>query len=210
MTTHVLMLGRQGAGKGLVGRLMARDLGAEFLSMGDILRAEQRRRTPLGRAIGRRIDVGDPVPADMSYGLMSRVLAERASDGALVLDGVPNRGEETGRVSKLLGAEPSAAILLDLPTVIAVDRLRRRRTCSVCDWPHGSGWPAISDRCTECGAELLARPDDAPAKIEHRHKLWGIEAHHIVRHYEDLGILRTIPAHLDVREVVRRALDAVG
>jgi adenylate kinase family enzyme len=119
---------------------------------------------------------------------LETALAARAAVGPLVLDGVPRLADQVGRVRALLGREPTAVIVLEVPTPIAIDRLMNRTTCEACDWPHGSGWPSSDGRCTQCGGTLTARADDTVAGIERRHETWGMEARGIVRYYEGLGV----------------------
>jgi adenylate kinase len=177
--------------------------------MGDLLRAEQRRGTARGRAIGRLIDAGEGVPTEISYGLMRLALDARPGSGPLVLDGIPRRADQTGLVRSLLGSEPTLVIVLDVPTPIAIHRLRTRLTCEACGWPHGPGWPPRKGRCGNCGGTLLGRPDDDSRQIERRHQIWGLEAREILRYYEQLRLVETIPAHSPVAEVLAQTLIAI-
>ncbi len=212
LSTHdrVLLLGRPGAGKGLVGRLLALQLGAEFFSMGDLLRAERRRESEHSRLIGELIEAGNGVPPELSYSLMSSVLNSRVGDGPLILDGVPRRADEIERVRELLGGEPTAVVVLEVPTPIAVHRLESRRTCEACGWPHGPGWEAQDGCCTSCGGQLAARRDDFPAGIARRHEVWRSEEQEIIRYYERLDVARTIPADAPALRVLERVIDAFG
>jgi adenylate kinase len=207
---RILLLGRQGAGKGLIGRLLAGEIDGCFVSMGDLLRAEQRRGTDLGREIGRLIHAGYGVPPDVSYPLMARALKTRRAAAPLVLDGVPRRANEIGRVQALLGAEPTAVVLLDVPVPMAVERLLGRQTCRGCGMPHGAGWPPLDGQCRDCGDAVYARPDDAEfTKIRRRLEVWGSEARSIVAYYGELGLLSQVQAEVRVSEVLARVVAAL-
>lgn len=205
----VLLLGRQGAGKGLIGRLLATHVRGDFLSMGDVLRTEQAHATHLGLEIGRLIDAGHAVTPAVSYGLMANALAARPTPGPLVLDGIPRRVSEVERVTELLGREPSAVIVLDVPVPIAVERLLNRQSCQGCGMPHGPAWPARNGRCRSCEKALSPRPDDSDVvKISHRLEVWGMESRAICGYYDRLGVLHEVIADGHVNEVLERVIAA--
>lgn len=170
--------------------------------MGDLLRAEQARKSELGRKIGRLIDNGHAVPPDVSYGLMVSAIAARVGHGPLVLDGVPRLVDQTCRVRHLLGGEPHAVVLLDVPVPVAVHRLLTRQTCERCGMPHGPDWPTVGERCQHCGGGVDERADDEPEKIWRRLDVWGLQARAIVTYYDDLGVLSTIPADREPSDVL--------
>jgi adenylate kinase len=205
----VLLLGLPGAGKGLVGRLLGARLAADFFSMGDLLRLERARESKRGTAIRQCIDEGIGVDPSLSYGLMASALSTREHPSALIVDGIPRRAPEVGRVRALLGYEPTAVIVLDVPTVVAIDRLTTRTSCIDCGWPYGPGWPAPEGLCAHCGAGVVSRPDDSPLGIERRYEVWGKEARDVIGYYERLGVLSTVRADLPPLEVVRRAADVL-
>ncbi len=206
---RVLLLGRQGAGKSLVGRLLARRLAADFFSMGELLRAVAGSNAELADTIGLLIDAGAGVPPELSYRLLGERLADREHDRGLILDGVPRMANELSRVRKLLSGEPTAVVVLEVPTPMAVDRLLTRSVCEGCGWPHGPGWPPRGSKCSQCGAPVSARADDTVEGIELRHEVWGREARDIVRHYDDLGLVHPIRADGPPRDVVQAVFDAL-
>ncbi len=200
---RVLLLGRQGAGKSLQGRLLAERLDADFFSVGELLRAEQRSGTPLGVEIGLLIGAGKAVPPDTSYGLLRAKMNERDQDRAVIIDGIPRVLDQVGRVRAVLGGEPTRVVLLEIPTVIAVARLQSRLTCMKCDWPHGPGWPSHDGHCTYCDGALEPRADDANDAIGLRHAFWGAEGAEVVDYYERLGVVHRVRADQAVWTVER-------
>lgn len=207
---RVLLLGRQGAGKSLVGRLLAGRLDSEFFSMGEVLREAAHGDTEDAREIRRLLDAGHGLPPALSYGLLEAALAARAHDGPLIIDGIPRLADQVGRVRELLGQEPTAVVVLDVPTPIAIDRLMSRVLCEACGWPHGPGWPSSDGRCTGCGSALAARPDDTAAGIARRLETWRVHARPITRYYEGLGVLRTVRADTPASDVVQAVIDALA
>lgn len=193
-----------------MGRLLAKRLDADFLSMGDILRMTARGQTKDARKIAELIDSGRGIPSGLSYELLSAAMAAREATRPLVLDGVPRLADQVGDVRALLGHEPTAAIVLEVPTPIAIERLMSRVTCASCNWPHGPGWPSSEGRCAQCGGPLATRPDDTAEGIARRHETWGMQARRITRYYEALGVARTIRADVPVLAVVQAASEMLA
>ena len=207
----ILLLGRQGAGKGLIGHLLAENIHASFLSMGHLLRSEQRSGSDLGREIGVLINSGHGVPPEVSYGLMEAAIARSMSHGPLVIDGIPRRANEIGRVRAVLRREPSAVVVLHVPTPIAVERVLTRQSCRECGMPHGPAWPARNGRCHSCGDLVGARADDADLiRIHRRLEVWGTEAREIIRYYAQIGLVRDIAADGAVLAVLESVVAALG
>ena len=89
MTLRLIVLGRQGAGKGTQCLRLSQRFGIPHISTGDMLRAAVSEGTELGLQAKAIMDAGDLVPDD----LMNNIVAERlASDDAaagFLLDGFP-------------------------------------------------------------------------------------------------------------------------
>lgn len=206
----VLLLGRQGAGKSLVGRVVAGRLDGAFLSMGDVLRAAAAIDSEEAREFRRTLDAGDGLPPATSYSLLEAAIAAEAKHVRLILDGVPRKADQVDRVRSVLGQEPSAVVVLEVPTPVAIDRLMSREVCESCSWPHGPGWPSDDGACTQCGARLLPRPDDTSAGMARRLETWRVHSRPIVRYYAHLGVLSTVRADLPVRDVVDSVIGVLG
>ena len=82
----VLMLGAPGSGKGTQGTRLARALGVDHISSGDLLREAVATDTPLGREVASYLDAGKLAPDELVTRAVEPVLAKRAG---YVLDGFP-------------------------------------------------------------------------------------------------------------------------
>jgi adenylate kinase len=65
MEKNILLLGPPGSGKGTQGARLAAHLGVEHLAVGDLLRAEIRSDSVLGRALRATVEAGELVPDDV-------------------------------------------------------------------------------------------------------------------------------------------------
>ena len=191
----ILLLGRQGAGKGAIGGALADELDGVHLSAGSLLRAGVRHGDLAADEIGGRIDQGHGVREDISYGLLEAALSALDSDSLAILDGYPREVAQVSRLAYLLGGEPGLVVHLEVPLPIAVSRLRSRQVCEECDAAYGPGIPASSlGRCGRCGGALGVRADDTPDALARRLAGWRNRSPEILAHYEALGILVEVDA----------------
>src|SRR6516165_6792901 len=95
---RVVMLGRQGSGKGTQGVQLARLLVVPHISVGDVLREAARSGTPSGRRAQETMERGELVADDLVVALVAeRLAAVDVRSGGFVLDGFPpDRGAGRG------------------------------------------------------------------------------------------------------------------
>ncbi len=87
---RLIMLGRQGAGKGTQCVRLSRHYVVPHISTGDILRAAVKEGTDLGRKAKEIMDEGGLVPDDIMIGIVAERLGKPdASTRGFVLDGFP-------------------------------------------------------------------------------------------------------------------------
>jgi adenylate kinase len=122
LAPRILITGRPGAGKGTQGPRLARRLGVQYLSTGDLLRREIAMETALGIAVERLVGSGRLVPTGL---ILSMVSGNLHSDG-YVLDGYPRTIAQADALFKEEGLVPDLAINLVVPNDIVRDRLAER------------------------------------------------------------------------------------
>ena len=114
---RVLMLGPPGSGKGTQGERLARALGVEHISSGELLREAVAAGTPLGHEVRDEMAAGRLVPDALVAEAVRPALARR--DG-YVLDGFPRKLSQTD------GVDFDAVVHLDVPEREVVRRLLER------------------------------------------------------------------------------------
>lgn len=91
---RVLMLGRQGSGKGTQGAQLAKFLVAEHISVGDVLRDAVSSGSPAGLRAQEAMERGDLVDDHLVVSLVAeRLAAPDARSGGFVLDGFPRTAD---------------------------------------------------------------------------------------------------------------------
>jgi adenylate kinase len=211
----VLLLGAPGAGKGTQARLLAAELGVPHVSSGDLLREHRRLGTPLGQAAQAYMDRGDLVPDELVLDMIAERMDQPDVRAGALLDGFPRTLAQANALDARLAARGGAvraAIYVDVPTTVLVDRLAGRWLCRACDTSYHERFnpsPA-GDRCANCGGELYQRPDDRREVVGNRVAVYLRDTLPVVEHYQARGVLRRVDGDRPIAEVQRALLAAVG
>ncbi|MCC6173708.1 MAG: adenylate kinase [Chloroflexi bacterium] len=213
-----LLIGGPGAGKGTQAKYLSETLRIPHIASGDLLRDHRRRGTPLGRAAQTYMDRGDLVPDGLVVDLMmNRLAAPDATRGAL-LDGFPRTVAQAEALDTALARHDGgvhAALYLDVPAEVLVERLCGRWFCGGCQQTYNERIePLPSDmRCSACGTRLGQRPDDRCDVIEHRVEVYFHETAPVLSHYSGRRLLHRLNGNRtpdDVRDALLDALRALA
>ncbi len=127
---RMVILGRQGAGKGTQSQRLVAEFGCVHLSTGDALRAAVAAGTQLGRQAQSIMDSGGLVGDDVMNGIVRERLAdEDVSSKGVLLDGYPRTAEQADALERILeGLEQrlDAAINIEVPVEAATERMLER------------------------------------------------------------------------------------
>ncbi len=167
---RLVVLGRQGAGKGTQAAKMVAHLGVHHLSTGTVLRQEVAADTPLGREVAELMADGRLVPDELVLKVVENCLSdEEIKRRGFLLDGFPRTQRQAAALLQLLGRRGlDAAINLEVPVAVVRRRLLARRVCSRCDTPTTARHREHTVYCQVCGGTAVRRPDDTPDAIERR------------------------------------------
>ena len=192
---RLLLLGKQGAGKGTQAARLAARFAIEPISTGDMFRAQAAQGTAFGLEAKRYMDAGELVPDEIVIGVIEECTAPGGPLGdGFVLDGFPrtvNQAKELDRV--LTGAPLDIAIDLEVPRDIVLDRIAGRRVCENCQRVyHVNLPPADAWTCDTCGGIVRQRDDDTEEAVERRLTLYEQETVPIVDYYRARGMLTTV------------------
>ena len=134
---RLILLGRQGAGKGTQCVRLSRHFVVPHISTGDMLRAAVREGTELGRLAKQVMDAGGLVGDETMVAIVGDRLAQPDAVGrGYILDGFPRTVPQAEALDEMTRARPIDACL-DLDVPARVPRLRyqlrghRARICRV-------------------------------------------------------------------------------
>ena len=190
----VLLLGPPGAGKGTQARFLRDTLTVPHIASGDLLRDHRRQGTPLGLTAQAYMDKGDLVPDQLVIDMVMERLAQPDAARGALLDGSPRTRAQAEVIDELLAARNSgvrAALYLDVPTSILVERIAGRWLCPSCQasYPGRSSSPPGNGTCSECRDKLYQRQDDRPEVVQHRIEVYLSATMPVIDHYARRGLL---------------------
>jgi adenylate kinase len=197
---NIVLLGAPGAGKGTQGQKLVEEFGIAHISTGDLLRAAVKAQSELGKQAKAYMDAGQLVPDQLVIDLVKERLAQPDAQKGFMLDGFPRniaQAETLDGELKDMGVELDAALLVDVPFEVIVERLSSRRTCRACDYTAG----ADVTECPRCGGEMYQRDDDKPETINKRLDTYQNQTQPLIDYYESHGILKAVDGNRPVDEV---------
>lgn len=210
---RLLILGKQGAGKGTQALRLSRHYVVPHLSTGDTFRQAIRSGSELGREASRYLDSGELVPDEIVIGMVrERLTRADASHRGFVLDGFPRTVGQAEALTRILSpSKLDLAIDLEIDTSSVLTRLASRRVCNDCGANYSvvDNPPRVPGLCDVCGGEVFQRDDDTEAAIRRRLELYERETAPLIAWYDERGLLTRIEALGSPDEVTDRIVSAV-
>lgn len=209
---NLVVLGKQGAGKGTQCKRLAEIYAIPHVSTGDILRAAVKAGTPLGLQVKSVMESGALVSDDLVIALVDeRFQQDDAKRGAL-LDGFPRTLAQAEALETLLGDDGiKLCINLDVPVELVTERLSSRRVCQECGAIYSdTDVEAISGTCANCGGDVVQRADDQPEAIRKRLEAYERDTEPLLAFYESRGLLVSVDGDQSPDEVTASIKDVVA
>ena len=209
MTINLVLLGPPGAGKGTQAEILRERLGLEHLSTGDILRAEMKAGTELGKKAKEYVEKGELVPDEVIIGMIREKLLALPKEKGFLLDGFPRtvaQAEALDELLKEIGRELTAVIYLKVSWEVVKMRLTGRLICRNCGAIyHKINKPPKNDmRCDVCGGELYQREDDKEEVIKQRFEVYNQQTAPLVDFYREKGILFEVNSEVSAEETFKQ------
>lgn len=203
----VIFLGAPGAGKGTQARLLAEELGIPQISTGDIFREAMKAGTPLGVEAKTYIDKGNLVPDAIVVGIVAERLKQEDCQKGFILDGFPRTVAQAEELEKICPVDMVLDIAVGEEELIR--RLTGRLVCQKCGYSSHREW-TDSNRCTECGGELIQRADDTLETVERRLVVYKAQTEPLIAYYQGKGKLHTVDGSRSVDAIQREIQNLVS
>ncbi|HET6833724.1 MAG TPA: adenylate kinase [Acidimicrobiales bacterium] len=204
---RLVMLGRQGAGKGTQCTRLSRHYVVPHISTGEMLRAAVKEGTELGRKAAEIMNEGGLVPDDVMIGIVDeRLDHDDTTRRGYVLDGFPRTVPQAKALAEITVARPLDLVIdLDVPKEVVLQRLASRRVCADCGANYSVDKPPRYDGvCDNCGGEVEQREDDTPPAIEKRLAEYERETAPLIDWYRELRLLEMVDGLGSTNEVSLR------
>lgn len=209
---RVIVLGRQGSGKGTQCARLSTHLGVPHISTGDLFRAAIAAGTALGERARSFVERGSLVPDGLVLDLVAAHLGRpEARRAGYLLDGFPRTLAQGQALFEVLGEDAAAAAVeIDVPASEVLPRLVARRVCQDCGtvtsapagWPHHLACPA-------CGGIARRRDDDTEDAIARRLSLYDEQSTPLLVWLDSHRLLVTVDGTGSPDDVFSRVLSAL-
>ena len=209
---RLVVLGKQGAGKGTQCVRLSHHYVVPHVSTGDMLRAAVKSKTPLGLRAREMMDRGELLPDD----LVREMVGERINESdtrarGFILDGCPRTIAQAEQLAEMLRPDRLDLVLdLDVPTSLVLERLASRRVCVDCGANYSvTNPPMINWTCDVCGGQVIQREDDTAEAISRRLELYERQTAPLIEWYHKHKLLVTIPGTGSPDDVTARAVRVI-
>jgi len=178
---RLIIMGRQGAGKGTQCELLAAHYGIDHMSTGDVLRAAVADGSELGKKAKEFMDAGDLVPDELMTDMVRERLGGDKAAAGFLLDGYPRNVSQAEALVAMMGPGGlHACVNLDVEESIVRERMIAR-----------------------------GREDDTPDAIDRRLSLYAQETAPLFDFFDERGLLVVVHGVGEVEEICSRAIATI-
>lgn len=229
MGLYIIMMGVQGAGKGMQAGIIEEEYGIPQISTGDLFRAMFKRDDDLAKQVKAILKAGDLVPDDITNQMVAERLAQPDAAKGVILDGFPRSKAQVQWLADHLaekGETLTAVLLLELDLYTAFKRAFGRiqdtvtkdsynvffNTDGIEGWelvPSEEKFPPRLEVTLKTSNPVKRRDDDADAfSIINRIETYLDETMPLVETYENQGLVIRINANQSI-EAVKADIKAI-
>jgi adenylate kinase len=126
---NIVIFGAPGSGKGTQSERIVAKYGINHISTGDVLRAEIKNNTELGKIAKGYIDQGQLIPDELIIDILAKTLDSFEDSKGVIFDGFPRTIPQAEALKKVLaerGQSVSIMLDLDVPEDELMTRLIKR------------------------------------------------------------------------------------
>jgi adenylate kinase len=209
---RLIVLGKQGAGKGTQCVRLSHHYVVPHVSTGDMLRAAVKQGTPLGIKAKDQMDRGELLGDDLVMEMVATRLNESdVRARGFVLDGCPRTVAQAEELASILNPlQLDAAVDIEVPTTQVLRRLAARRVCVDCGANYSTITPPLINwTCDVCGGEVIQRPDDQEEAITRRLELYERQTAPLIDWYQEREQLAPVSGTGSPDSVTRRMIKSI-
>ncbi|MBI3952356.1 MAG: nucleoside monophosphate kinase [Candidatus Doudnabacteria bacterium] len=202
----ILLMGPPGSGKGTQSDLLADKFNYAHFSMGNALRDFAKGDTEMAHRIKQTIDAGIIVNDEDARMIFLEEIGKLSNKfEGIILDGFPRTLGQMADVDEAIKRyeiKSYKVFFLGVDREKLIDRLGKRKTCSVCKrifLPGVFGYD--TDTCSFCGGRLEIRDDDNAEGVAKRFDEYIKKTADVKNAYESKGMLIKINGDQPIEKV---------
>ncbi|SQB36019.1 adenylate kinase [Clostridium cochlearium] len=212
---NIILLGPPGAGKGTQAKLISEKYSIPHISTGDIFRKNISNKTPLGMETKSYMDKGQLVPDELTIEIVKDRLSEEDCKNGFLLDGFPRTVKQAEALDEFLtnkNSKTDAALLIDVPQGLILERMTGRRVCGECGASYHIKFvkPNTEGVCDICGGELVQRKDDTKETVLERLEVYSKQTQPLIEYYKNKDVLFELDGTKEKNEVFENISDVLG
>ncbi len=209
--TDLILIGKQGSGKGTQGKILGEKYGFEIFETGGELRKLAASDTELGREVKAVTERGDLVSNELVMQIVANFLQGVGDETRVIFDGIPRSEVQRESLEAELAkvGRTFTAVEITLSDEEAMRRLLQRRKCNNC----GKGFLLKNegDVCPYCPSyDFYQRPDDKPESIQKRLDNFAQHTAPIVEIWRERGCTVTVDGEQDIDIITAELVTALG
>ncbi len=204
----LILFGAPGAGKGTQAKRLVQLLGVPQISTGDLMRAEAKSGSDLGRELQSYMSKGALVPDSLTIQLFRARLEQSDAKNGAIFDGFPRTLAQAEALEALLSGlhrQVDKVIVIEVPDSEIVGRITGRRT----DPATGQVYH-ISYNPPPPGVEVVQRKDDTEEVVTNRLATYKAQTEPVLAHYDKKGVVVRVDGVGSLDEVTERIKTALG
>ena len=206
---RIILIGAPGAGKGTQAATIKAKYPIAHISTGDMLRANVKEGTELGKLAKSYMDAGKLVPDQVIIDMMEERLKENDCIAGFMLDGFPRTISQAEALKQFCDVD--LVLYLKVTRNLLVERILARCICEKCGEVYSKLW-YHEPVCSKCGGNLVVRADDNEETVRARINTYKEMTLPLVDYYDACGNLKKIDATLSIpeeTEVIAGILDSM-
>lgn len=204
----LVLFGPPGAGKGTQAERLVEMYGVPQISTGDLMRAERKSGSELGKKFDEYMSAGKLVPDELVLELFQQRLAQDDAKSGAIFDGFPRTEPQARALDELLaklGRKLHKVVLIDVPEDDIVDRITGRRV----DPATGQTYH-LRYNPPPPGVEVTQRKDDTEEVVRTRYEGYKKKTEPVLPYYEERGLIARVDGVGSLDEVTERIKAAIA